>query len=549
MEIERSSGILVHISSLPSSYGIGDFGSQAYKFIDFLVETRQKIWQILPITPTQSPSPYSGMSAFGGHWWLISPEKLVENNFLSKNDLKMIDLSKFHDDYVAYKDVRNLKEELLGKAYEHFKMNDKEAENKLKDFFEQQRYWIDDFTLFLTIKEQYENGTWADWPDPLRRHQSSALDQIRQEQKDRIQYHLFVQYVFHQQWFELKKYANNQYVKIMGDMPIYIDYDSVDVWAHADLFQLDKENTMKPTVISGFPPDQGADAQIWNMPIYNWNDDNVKPRLFDWWIERLRHALNTVDMLRIDHFRGLESHYVIPVDIKTQKPKMSEARWIKTPGDEFFTTITRTLGKDVPLIIEDIGALTPEVLELRDRFQLHGVRIAQKGFTYDADNMYAPHNFIPRSFAYTGSHDNPTTLQWWTKEASSKEKRQFIDYIRRPIGGQDELIDGLTLEKHVDKHICWYLIQLVMQSASNAAIIQIQDILNVATRMNEPGSSADMDHNGPQNWSWRFQWSQLTSDIRTRLKKLTQMYGRDLKYGKSIPPDDMVMKDSKCLIQ
>ncbi|CAF3976288.1 unnamed protein product [Rotaria sordida] len=402
MEIERSSGILVHISSLPSSYGIGDFGPQAYKFIDFLVETRQKIWQILPITPTQSPSPYSGMSAFGGHWWLISPEKLVENNFLSKNDLKMIDLSKFHDDYVAYKDVRNLKEELLGKAYEHFKMNDKEAENKLKDFFEQQRYWIDDFTLFLTIKEQYENGTWADWPDPLRRHQSSALDQIRQEQKDRIQYHLFVQYVFHQQWFELKKYANNQHVKIMGDMPIYIDYDSVDVWAHADLFQLDKENTMKPTVISGFPPDQGADAQIWNMPIYNWNDDNVKPRLFDWWIERLRHALNTVDMLRIDHFRGLESHYVIPVDIKTQKPKMSEARWIKTPGDEFFTAITRTLGKDVSLIIEDIGALTPEVLELRDRFQLHGVRIAQKGFTYDADNMYAPHNFIPRSVAYTG---------------------------------------------------------------------------------------------------------------------------------------------------
>ncbi|CAF1181581.1 unnamed protein product [Rotaria sordida] len=330
MEIERSSGILAHISSLPSSYGIGDLGPEAYKFINFLAETRQKIWQILPITPTASPSPYSGMSAFGGHSWLISPEKLVESNFLSKNDLKMIDLSKFHDDYVAYKDVRNLKEELLGKAYEYFKMNDKEAENKLKNFFEQQRYWIDDFTLFLTIKEQYKNGTWADWPDSLRRHQSSALDQIRQEQKDRIQYHLFVQYVFYQQWLELKKYANDRHIKIMGDMPIYIDYDSVDVWAHTDLFQLDK-NTMQQIVTAGFPPDHGFQAQLWNMPIYNWNDDNVKPRLFDWWIERLRHALNIVDMQRIDHFRGLESHYAIPIDTKTQKANMSEARWVKTP--------------------------------------------------------------------------------------------------------------------------------------------------------------------------------------------------------------------------
>ncbi|CAF3187358.1 unnamed protein product [Rotaria sp. Silwood2] len=416
MEIERLSSILVHISSLPSSYGIGDFGPEAYKFIDFLVETRQKIWQILPITPTNSPSPYS-------------------------------------------------------------------------------------------------NGTWADWPDSLRRHQSSALDDIRQQQKDRIQYHLFVQYVFHQQRFELKKYANDHHIKIVGDMPIYIDYDSVDVWAHADLFQLD-ENTMKPT-----------------------------------WIERLRYALTSVDLLRIDHFRGLESHYVIPVDITTQKPKMSEAKWVKTPGDEFFTAVTRALDDDVPLIIEDIGALTAQVFELRDRFKLHGIRIGQKGFKFDADNMYAPHNYIPRLVAYTSSHDNPTVIQWWTKEASSQEKHHFIDYIRRPIEGQNETIDGLTLEKHVDKHICWYLIQLIMQSASNVAIIQMQDILNVETRMNEPGSTSDMDHDGPQNWSWRFQWSQLTSDIRKRLKTFTQMYGRDLKHGKCVPPEDMVMKDSKCLIQ
>ncbi|CAF1201455.1 unnamed protein product [Adineta steineri] len=551
MELERSSGILVHITSLPSLYGIGDIGQEAYKFIDILVETKQKLWQILPICPTTSPSPYSSISAFGGHSWLISPDKLIEDNYLSKDDLKSINQSKLNNSYVNFNEVKKFKEELLKKAYENFLNNNKQSQEILNEFFQREKYWIDDFTLFMTIKEKYENDAWCDWPEPLRRREESALEMIRQINKDRIQYYLFVQYIFHSQWFQLKKYANDSKIKIVGDMPIYVDYNSADVWSNTDLFQLDHQDTMKPTVLAGFPADHSSTTvQNWNMPIYNWNDENIKPRLFNWWIKRLKKTLSFVDLLRIDHFRGLESHYVIPVNSKTQIPIESQAHWVKTPGYEFFTAITNELGSDIPLICEDLGDVTEEVFALRDHFKFHGVKILQMGFYYDPDNMYCPHHYNPHSIAYTGTHDNPTTLEWWTKKASSKEKEQFIEYIRRPIEGDKELINNIKLEKHVDKHICWYFIQMIMQSSSNGALFQIQDLLNVETRMNEPGIPSDIEHDGPQNWSWRFQWSDLTTDIRNRLTRLTQMYGRDLKYGKSIPPNDMIMKDeSKCIVQ
>ncbi|CAF4482563.1 unnamed protein product [Rotaria sp. Silwood2] len=494
IQLGRSSGILLHITSLPSPYGIGDLGPEAFKFIDFLVETKQKLWQILPIYQTNSPSPYSSVSAFAGHSWLISPDKLLESGLISKDDLISIDRSRFNQSYV------------------HF--------------------------------HQYNDSIWSEWPESLSKREEYALKTIRELERDRIEYYVFVQYIFDQQWKDLRKYANSSKIKIIGDIPMYVDYDSADVWSNSYMFQLDHNDTMKPIFVAGFPSDQGSNkGQNWNMPIYDWNNDNVRKDLFDWWIKRLRRKLSTVDFLRIDHFRGLISHYVIPVDIITQEPNTTEAYWVKTPGHEFLTAITESLGSHIPIIVEDLGDLKPEVFELRDHFHLCGVRILQMGFYSDSTNIYAPHNYIPNSVAYTGAHDNPTILQWWTEEASEKEKRQFIDYIRRPIEGDKELINGLELEKHLDKHICWYFIQILFQSAANGAIVQMQDLLNSLTRMNIPGTESDIEYDGPQNWSWRFEWSQLTSNIRIRLKELTQMYGRDLTYDKTISSEDMTLKN------
>ncbi|CAF1480965.1 unnamed protein product [Rotaria sp. Silwood1] len=376
MQLKRSSGILLHITSLPSSYGIGDVGPEAFKFIDFLVETKQKLWQTLPIYPINSPSPYSSLSAFAGNSWLISPDKLLEANLISKDDLKSIDRSKFNNAY---------------------------SSEILNDFFQREKYWIDNFTLFMTIKEKYKNSTWSDWPEPLRRREQTALQRIRKLKKDRIKYYLFVQYIFDQQWNDLKKYANDSNIKIIGDIPMYIDYDSVDVWANSHIFQLDHNDTMKPTVIAGVPPEHKSDIlQNWNMPIYDWNNKNARQDLFDWWIKRLRRTLSIVDLVRIDHFRGLESHYVMPVDIETQELNISQAHWVKTPGHELLTAVTESLGSDIPLIVEDLGNVTPEVFELRDRFQLFGIKILQMGFYQDSDNIYSPHNYIPSSIAYTG---------------------------------------------------------------------------------------------------------------------------------------------------
>ncbi|CAF4322232.1 unnamed protein product [Rotaria sp. Silwood2] len=476
IQLERSSGILLHITSLPSPYGIGDLGPDAFKFIDFLVEIKQKLWQVLPIYQTNSPSPYSSVSAFAGHSWLISPDKLLESGLISKDDLKSIEQSRFNQSYVNF--------------------------------------------------HQYNDSIWSEWSESLRRHESYALQTIRELERDRIEYYVFVQYIFDQQWKGLRKYANDSRIKIIGDIPMYIDYDSVDVWSNSFMFQLDHNDTMKPTVVAGFPPDQGSEkGQNWNMPIYDWNNDNVRKDLFDWWIKRLRRKLSIVDFLRIDHFRGLISHYVIPVDIITQEPNITEADWVKTPGHEFLMAITESFGSDIPIIVEDLGDLKPEVFELRDRFHLCGVRILQMGFYSDSTNIYAPHNYIPNSVAYTG------------------KKRQFIEYIRRPIEGDKELINGLKLEKHLEKYISWYFIQILLQSAANGAIIPMHDLLSSLKRMNIPGTESNIEYDGPQNWSWRFKWSQLTSDIRIRLKELTQMYGRDLTYDKTISLEDMTIKN------
>ncbi|CAF1487094.1 unnamed protein product [Adineta ricciae] len=493
MKLERSAGILLHITSLPSKYA----------------ETKQKLWQILPLTTINCPSPYSSESSCGGNPWLISPEKLTDMNVLSSEDLELLtNGTKFHGDYVSFKDVNEFKEKLLKKSFENFQ-NSKNHKEILDKFYADQSFWIDDFVLFMIIKSQHKGLPWNEWPSALRHHDPAALDELRRTNRNEYEYHLFVQYIFDQQWKQLKKYANEKNIQIIGDMAMYVDYNSVDVWANSKLFKLDS-NTMRPTVVSGFPADENYDIQIWNQPVYQWNDANIRQDLFQWWIRRIEKSLSMYDIVRLDHFRGFVQHYVIPIDAQTSKPNTSDAHWVNTPSEE----------------------LTREVFQLRDAMKFYGIRILQMGFYCYPDNIYSPHNYLPNSIAYTGTHDNATSLEWWTSVARREEKDLFKKYVHRPCSSEVDF----------EKHIPWYFIQMILQSASNGAIVLMQDLLSVNVRMNYPGKDSSMEENGPQNWSWRFKWSQLTSNIREELKELTEMYGRNLLYGKAIPPKDMIMQ-------
>ncbi|UJR19789.1 hypothetical protein I4U23_022923 [Adineta vaga] len=390
----RVSGILLHITSLPSPYGIGDVGPEAYKFVDFLHETKQDIWQILPLTPTEQCSPYSSVSAFAGNQLLISPDKLYDMKLLTKEDLIIPSKFEFNDQYVKFKQVTEYKYEILKKAFANFKQQEKHADNLLKEFRQSEHYWLDDYSLYMTIKEQQNKKSWSEWKHELKYRQKEMLEEINETQQNLIEYYIFIQYIFHQQWTQLKTYANNLNVKFIGDMPIYVDYNSADVWANTQIFQLDNE-TLLPTVVSGFPPDDcSTEGQNWNMPIYNWNDNSKKSDVFRWWIKRLEKTLKMVDIVRMDHFRGLESYWSIPVDENHIPLKPKDGEWVKGPGTEFFNTIFDTLGKDLPLIVEDLGNITKEITELRNQFNLTGIRILQFAFTFQPDNLHLPHNYI-----------------------------------------------------------------------------------------------------------------------------------------------------------
>ncbi|CAF3027600.1 unnamed protein product [Rotaria sp. Silwood2] len=451
MKPKRVSGILLHITSLPGPYGIGDFGSEAYSFIKMLFETDQKVWQILPLTPTENCSPYSGTSAFAGHSLLISLDKLVDMNLLSREDFYVLSSFNFDDHYVKFNQVTKFKTIMLKKAFKNFQEQQYRFNNSLEQFIQEENYWLDDYSLYMTIKELQNNQTWSQWPHGLKYHEEEALQEIRETQKDLVQYYIFIQYIFHLQWSELKAYANEHEITIIGDMPVYVDYSSADVWANTHLFQLDEE-TLLPSVVS---------------------------------------ALQTLDVVRIDHFRGLESYWSIPVDENFVPFKPVDGEWVKAPGVDFFNAVFKALGQHLPVIVEDLGSLTRETFDLRDRFNLTGIRILQFGFGFYPDNMYRPHNYIPNCAAYTGTHDNPTAIGWWTKHAEYYEKRAFVNYIKSPEGfdeydNVDDKDNGMIY--HLNWHIHWYFIKMVMASVANIAIIQFQDLLGLddEARMNDP---------------------------------------------------------------
>jgi len=493
--IIRGSGILIHLTSLPSRFGIGDLGPSAYKFVDFLVRTKQNLWQILPlnVTTPDHHSPYTSPSAFGCNPLLISPELLVSDGLLSESDLGM---PEFPVDQVDYARVQPYKEDLLRKAYSAFH---KENNPDYDRFLEKNKSWLDDFGLFRALKTRFNNQVWSDWPYEIKERQSEALKAMAQELREQIEFEKFCQFIFRKQWTALIEYCREKGIRILGDIPIYVDYDSADVWCNPQYFKLDDRK--KPYAVAGVPPDYfSSTGQLWGLPIYRW--DMLEQDGFGWWIRRLEHNLKLCDLLRIDHFRGLAGYWEVPAHEQTA----INGRWVDGPSEKFFNALLRKF-PFIPIIAEDLGIITPDVRELMRNFEIPGMKVLLFSFGYDqATNPYTVHNLEKNCVAYTGTHDTNTVRGWFDTEASWDQKKRVWDYLGREVS-PDQL------------H--WELIRLLMMSVANMVVFPMQDILGlgVESRMNFPSLS-----NG--NWRWRLRSEQLDDRIVNKLAEITMLYGR-----------------------
>ena len=495
MESIRSSGILLHPTSLPSPDGIGDLGPDAFSWLDFLKASGCQMWQILPLGPTgYGDSPYQCFSAFAGNPYLISSTFLLDENLLSPQDL--IDRPEFPSDHIDYGPVIQWKIKLLERSYQRFlRSKSKKLRAEMTLFVEQNNYWLEDYALFMAIKQHEGNASWEHWPSNLRQRKQYSLKEFSDAHISSINEHKYRQFLFFRQWEKVKKYASSLNIKIIGDIPIFIAYDSADAWSNPELFYLDKSG--KPSVVAGVPPDYfSKTGQLWGNPLYRW--DFHKETGYAWWLKRINSVLNMVDIIRLDHFRGFEAYWEIPYG----NPTAEIGRWVKGPGKDFFTTVKANLG-DLPIIAEDLGLITADVVSIRDGFKLPGMKILQFAFSDDPDDAFLPHNYPVNCFAYTGSHDNDTTLGWYSK-ASDKEK----DFCRRylSVSGDD---------------ISWSLMRSIWQSVSSYVLAPMQDLLSLGTeaRMNMPGSPSG-------NWTWRMPVSALSESLQTRLYELNYLYGR-----------------------
>ncbi|HEY8515823.1 MAG TPA: 4-alpha-glucanotransferase [Candidatus Binatia bacterium] len=493
---QRASGILLHPTSLPGRFGIGDLGPETKRFVDFLVRTGQTLWQVLPLGPTgYGDSPYQCFSAFAGNPLLVSLEGLVADGLLSEDDLR--DPPPFPEERVDYAAVIPYRMALLARAAEAFHRGHAGAAlaPDFDAFCRAQTHWLDDFALFMALKEAHELRTWSAWPRPLARREPDALAAAREQHAEAIFKHKFIQFMFFRQWDEVRRYANQAGVRIIGDIPIFVAYDSADVWAHPELFFLDEEG--KPTVVAGVPPDYfSATGQLWGNPLYRW--DVLARQGYAWWLDRLRTTFAQVDILRIDHFIGIHRYWEIPARAKTA----IKGRYRPGPGADFLQAARNALG-DLPIIAEDLGAITPEVEELRDAFELPGMKLLQFAFDSDATNPFLPHNYPRRCVAYTGTHDNDTTVGWFhatTPEERSNAQRYFAR------SGED---------------IAYDFIRGVLSSVADTAIIPMQDVLCLGSeaRMNHPGRPSG-------NWQWRMRADAITDWHVGRLAEMAELYGR-----------------------
>lgn len=494
---KRYSGILMHISSLSSPFGIGNFGQSAYAFVDFLERTRQKYWQVLPLGPlSYGDSPYQSFSAFAGNTYFIDLERLITEGLLSWQDLEGIDFGT-HPEYVDYARIFEVRRPIMEKVVQTFK--DKGNQEAYQTFLAENMEWIYDFADYMAIKEHFDNKSWIEWPDDaIRRREAGSLAYYRERLSENITYHRVTQFLFFQQWKDLKAYANEKGIGIIGDMPIYVSADSSDMWTAPHYFKTDEAG--RPSVVAGCPPDAFSETgQLWGNPIYDWEE--MARDGFAWWIRRMKEALKLYDVIRIDHFRGFEAYWEVPAEDETAL----NGRWVKGPDKALFEAFQSELGDNLPIIAEDLGLITDEVIELRDSVRLPGMKVLQ--FAYDAmeDSIYLPHRCDYHTVTYTGTHDNNTIRGWYEDDIASEVQTYFDNYShRRP-----------------DETPSQAMIRQAWSTNSQLAITTMQDLLDLGSqsRMNTPSSVGT-------NWQWRMPSAIIGEGIEEYLRSLTELYSR-----------------------
>ena len=504
MLLERSAGVLLHITSLPGKYGVGDLGGPARDFVDFLATSGQHVWQVLPLGPTgHGDSPYSCYSAFAGNPILVSIEGLIADGFLEPSQREEFEAVEYANRKCDYAAAKRIKRKALRLAFEQFRSQTNcGGFDAFESFCVQKRWWLDDFALFSALKEHFGSDGWTTWEPALAKRDSHTLGQWKDKLSLEIEFAQFVQYVFHKQWWELRSYAHAQEVKLFGDMPIFVAHGSSDVWGNQEEFCLAENG--KSRVVAGVPPDYfSKTGQLWGNPLYDWEAMRLKN--FSWWTQRFRAAFDLFDMFRIDHFRGFESYWEVPASAKTAV----SGSWVQGPGTAPFDAARQELG-ELPIIAEDLGLITEEVHQLRDDLGFPGMRVLQFGFDQEHDDFHRPDTYPELSVAYTGTHDNSTIIGWHKAgKENALRQRLLSEYFDRP-----EALNG-------DAELHWRFVHMLYRSAARLAIVPMQDLLGFGddARLNIPGQAEG-------NWKWRATEADFSEKVSTQLRRLCEMTQR-----------------------
>jgi 4-alpha-glucanotransferase len=508
MPLDRSSGLLLHISSLDSAGGIGDFGPAAFAFADFLAAAKQRLWQVLPLNPVgYGSSPYSSISAFAGNPLLISLEVLVEWGWLTAAELAgYVAATGTHPARVDFEQVRSAKMPLLELAATRFLAHHTPTQWKdFETYRKENSGWLEDFVLFNVLRRQYASAAWTTWPAEIAHRRPEALAKLRADLAAQLEIDRVIQFAFDRQWQALGDYCWERGIRFIGDVAIFVSFDSADVWTHPDLFELHED--LSPIRVSGVPPDYFSQTgQRWGNPLYRWNV--LRERNFDWWVDRIRRAHAMYDIIRLDHFRGFEAYWSIPAEEETA----IHGEWVKCPGAQLFARLVEALGP-IPFIAEDLGLITPEVDQLRHQFDMPGMRILQFGFGDRGAHNYLPHRYEPNTVVYTGTHDNDTTAGWWATGANEREREAVRIYTG--TSGHEPIV--------------WPLIRAAAESVADTCIFPLQDVLSLGSeaRMNTPAATGD-------NWSWRFTRGMIRMEHAQQLAAITKLTDRDLPDPESV---------------
>ncbi len=499
---DRSSGVILHITSLPSAYGIGDLGPEAYKFADFMAKAGLRYWQILPLNPVDEGnaySPYSGLSAFAGNTMMISPDLLVRDGYIS--NLELQNKYYFSESKVDFSESAALKQFIFKKAFTKFKSGvSHKIHRNYDEFCYEHSFWLQDYARFVAIKDYHRGADWGSWNPDIRDREEEAIRKIDNQLQATIEQEKFLQFIFFQQWDDLKNYCARKKISFIGDMPFYVSYDSADVWSNPEVFLLNEEK--RPTVVSGVPPDYFSETgQLWGTPIYNW--ELMKNRGYEWWQKRVGQNLKWCDMVRLDHFRAFSAYWEVPAHHKTAM----NGYWKTGPGNDIFDVFAEKF-PEMPIIAEDLGTIDDDVRNLMAKYELPGMKVLLFAFGQGMpENPYILHNHVENCVAYTGTHDNNTVKGWWLNEADQENKRNLMDYLHREI-------DSETVHE--------ILVTMVMMSVARVAIFPLQDLLGLGQEaiMNRPGTVKD-------NWCWRFSTSQVNDALAEKVKKWITLYARN----------------------